>query len=217
MGADYFPRLCGMNDENDKIVQLSNEQTRFVLLVSMPLIVGMMLIANPLLKVLYSSNFILAANILRWQIVGTFFKVLIWPVGFILLSKGKGLRFLIVEFTWFFVYYFVTRFCWPYLGLDSAGVAYVVAYLIYLPLVYIMVKPLCNFKYENHNLLLILLFFLFTAAAFLASICLNGWISYICGGFIFVFCTMLSGFEFNRILPASLWMSKLKSLFQKRP
>jgi len=216
MGVDYFPRLCGLKDENRQIVRLSNEQTRFVLFVSTPIIVGMLLVAVPVLRVLYSSNFILAANLLRWQIFGTFFKVLIWPVGFILLSKGKGLRFFIVEFTWSFVYYIATRFCWPYFGLNSAGVSFVIAYLVYLPLVYFMVKPLCDFKYETHNLLLILLFFLSAVAAFLASVYLNGWFSYICGGVIFALCALLSGFELNKVLPAHLWISKLKNLFNKR-
>lgn len=217
MAADYFPRLCGLNNDNGKIVRFTNEQTRFVLIVSTPVIVGMLLMAPLVLKILYSSNFEMAANLLRWQILGTFLKVLIWPIAFILLSKGKGLRFLIVEFTWFAVYYLASRFGWPLLGLDSVGVAYVIAYIVYLPLVFFMVKPLCDFKYETHNFLLMFLFFFCAITAFFVSIYLNGWILYFCGGLIFVFCTLLAGIEFNRILPANLWISKLKSLFQKRP
>jgi len=215
MGADYYPRLCGLNNHNPDVVRFANEQTRFVLLVSTPLIVGLLLFSTPVLTLLYSSKFLVAANLLRWQLLGTFLKVLIWPVGFILLSKGKGMRFLIVEFTWFAVYYLATRFGWPYFGLDSAGIAYVIAYVVYLPLVFFLVKPLCSFKYDKQNLLLIINFLLYVVTAFFASVYLNGWMLYLCGSFIFIFCLILAGMELDKILPVDLWLSKLKKILKK--
>ena len=216
MAADYFPRLCGFNDSNRDIVRFSNEQTRFVLIVSTPLIVGMLLVASPVLELFYSSKFLMAAGLLRWQIMGTFLKVLVWPIGFILLAKGKGLRFFLVEFTWYLVYYVTTRLCWPYMGLDAAGVAYVIAYLAYLPLVYLMVKPLCSFKFDTKNIVLMINFFLYVVVAYFASVCLDGWMFYACGFTIFMFCSLLAGFELNKILPASMWISKFKSILKKR-
>ena len=187
MGADYFPRLCGFSENNRDIVRLSNEQTRFVLIVSTPMIVGMLFFAYPVLKLLYSSNFLIAADLLRWQILGTFLKVLIWPVGFILLAKGKGLRFFLVELTWFAVYYLATRLCWSYFGLNAAGIAYVIAYLVYLPLVFLLVKPLCAFKYDKKNIILMINFMVYVVVAFYAAVYLDGWMLYICGSMIIVF------------------------------
>jgi len=216
MAADFYPRLCGLNDNNLDFVRFSNEQTRFVLIISCPLIIGMLLVASPVLTIFYTSKFLIAVNLLRWQILGAFLKVLVWPIGFILLAKGKGFRFLIVEFVWVFVYYLSTRICWQYIGLNAAGVSYVIAYLVYLPLVYFMIKPLCKFRYETKNIILMLGFLFLTIAAFCISAYLNGWISYLCGGCTLVISVFWSGYEFNKIIPAKMWVSKLKSIFIKR-
>ena len=215
MAADYFPRLCGLRDKNSEIVRFSNEQARFVLIISTPMIVGMLLVASPVLNMLYSSKFLLAAGLLRWQILGAFLKVLIWPLGFILLAKGRGFRFFIVEFAWFAVYYLATLSLWPYFGLDAAGIAYLIAYLVYLPLVYMMVKPLCNFKYETSNILLMISFLLYAVTAFFAAVYLNGRLLFLCGSFIFFFCCLLAGLELNKILPAGLWIAKIKEYIKK--
>jgi len=215
MAADYFPRLCGLRDKNSEIVRFSNEQTRFVLIVSSPMIVGMLLVASPVLNIFYSSKFLLAAGLLRWQILGAFLKVLIWPLGFVLLAKGRGMRFFISEFTWFAVYYLATRFLWPSFGLNAAGIAYLIAYLVYLPMVYMMIKPLCNFKYETQNILLMIGFLFYAVAAFFAAVYLNGWLLFLCGSVIFSCCCLLAGLELNKILPASLWIDKIKGYIKK--
>lgn len=215
MGTDYYPRLCGLNGDNEAMVRFSNEQTRFVLLVTTPIIIFVLLLSSPILQLLYSSEFALAADLMRWQILGTFLKVLIWPVGFFLLAKGKGLRFFIAEFSWFALYYFATRFGWEYFGLESAGIAYLIAYVIYYPLVYFMVKPLCNFRFTNENLLLMLCFLAFTLVAFMISMYLEGWLYWVLAAAIFIITSLLAAYELNRILPAKIWKEKLMKYIRK--
>jgi len=214
MGADYFPRLCGLKDNDAQIVRFVNQQTRFVLVVSTPIIVGMMLMTTPVIHLLFSSAFTPAVDLMRWQILGTFLKVLIWPTGFVLLSKGKGLRFLMVESTWFIAYYFITMILWPLLGLNAAGLAYVGAYLIYLPMVLILVKPLCSLTFDGRNIVLMVIYVLFVISAYLFVHFLTGWTLLIGGILLFICCLVISGFEFNQFLPTSEWIPKLKKLFR---
>jgi len=214
MGADYYPRLCGLKDNNDQIVRFVNQQTRFVLVVSTPIIVGMMLITTPVIHLLFSSEFTLAVDLLRLQILGTFLKVLVWPSGFVLLSKGKGFRFLMVEATWFIAYFFITMLLWPLIGLNAAGVAFVGAYLIYLPLVLVLVKPLCSLSFDLRNIVLMVVYSLLVVTAFLLVHFLTGWTLLIGGILLFICCLVLSGFEFNKFLPTSEWIPKLKKLLR---
>jgi len=216
MAADYYPRLCSLNSDDPKTVRFTNEQTRFVLIVATPLIVLILLIAPPIINLLYSNGFSTASTLLRWQIFGTFLKVIIWPLGFILLSKGRGSRFLIVESTWFIVYYAATRLLWPHYGLESAGIAYVIAYVIYLPLVYLTVQPLCNFHFEIRNKVLITLFTLFAVGTFLATFKLDGMHLRITGALLFVVCSIWSAFELNKIIPFSEWSDKVRKRFKSR-
>lgn len=214
MAADYYPRLCSLNGDDPKTVRFTNEQTRFVLIVATPLIVMMLLIAPPILNLLYSNGFSAATTLLRWQIFGTFLKVIIWPLGFILLSKGKGARFLIVESTWLIAYYISTRLLWPLYGLDAAGIAYVVAYVLYLPLVYWMVKPLCGFHFGLRNKVLIALFTLFAAGSFVTTLLLTGIYQQIIGLLLFLGCTFWAAFELNKIIPFAEWKEKIGKLFK---
>jgi enterobacterial common antigen flippase len=210
MGADYYPKLCGLNGDNAEMVRFSNEQTRFVVLVSSPVIIGVLLLSVPILQLLYSSKFVEAADLMRWQIFGTYLKVIVWPVGFFLLAKNKGLRFFIVEFVWFAIYYLVTRFTWKYFGLESAGIAYFVAYIIYFPLVFYMVKPLCGFRYNNVNVLYILFFLAMTIIALIISMFMKGWFCIISGSLIFLISSAVSLRGLNNILPLRIWLEKLK-------
>lgn len=216
MAADYYPRLCCLNGDDTKTVQFTNQQTRFVLIVATPLIVLMLLIAPPILDLLYSNGFHAASTLLRWQIFGTFLKVIIWPLGFILLSKGRGARFLIVESSWFIVYYLTTRLLWPIYGLDAAGVAYVIAYVVYMPLVYLMVQPLCGFHFGIRNKVLIGLFTLFAAGTFVVTLELEGLSLRIVGALLFIACSIWSAFELNKIIPFAQWSDKIAKLFKSR-
>jgi len=216
MAADYYPRLCCLNGDDTKTVQFTNEQTRFVLIVATPLIVLMLLIAPPILDLLYSNGFHAASTLLRWQIFGTFLKVIIWPLGFILLSKGRGARFLIVESSWFIIYYMATRLLWPVYGLDAAGIAYVIAYVVYMPLVYLMVQPLCDFHFGIRNKVLIGLFTLFAAGTFTVTLELEGVGLRIVGALLFCACSTWSAFELNKIIPFAQWSNKISKLFKTR-
>lgn len=216
MAADYYPRLCTLNGNDPKTVKFTNEQTRFVLIVATPLIVLMLMIAPPILDFLYSNGFHAASTLLRWQIFGTFLKVIIWPVGFILLSKGKGARFLIVETTWFIVYYLATRLLWPIYGLDAAGLAYVIAYVFYLPMVYLMIQPLCDFHFGLRNKMLIGLFASFATGTFVLTLKLEGTQLILAGALLFVVCSACSAVEMNKIIPFAQWSEKIAKLFKSR-
>jgi len=103
---------------------------------------------------------------------------------------------------------------WPLIGLYAAGVAYVGAYLIYLPLVLMLVKPLCALKFDLRNILLTVIFLLFVVSAFFLVHCLTGWTLLITGIVLFTCCLVLSGFEFNQFLPSKEWIPKFKKLFR---
>jgi hypothetical protein len=103
---------------------------------------------------------------------------------------------------------------WPIIGLEAAGVGYVVAYLIYLPLVLALVKPLCSLKFEAKNIFLMVQYFLFVVLAYCMVFFLTGWLLLICGSVLLLSCLILSAIEFNRFLPTKEWIPKLKKLFR---
>lgn len=152
MGSDFYPRLCTIINDNKKTGLLINEQTYVVLVIAVPIIILLLLCSKIALSLLYSSDFEGAAGILNWQIMGTFFKVLSWPLGFILLAKGKGLIYFLSE-TLFLIFYLAGIYClYPFYAFESVGISYLIAYSLYLPIVFILGRKLSGFEWTTENL-----------------------------------------------------------------
>ncbi len=208
MSTDYYPRLCGYEGDDRQMIQFANQQIRFVLLVVTPIVVAVLCLTPLVLTLLYSSSFLAAVDLMHWQITGTFFKVLIWPVSFFLLAKGKGLRFLITEVSWYAVYYLATVLLWPYMGLEGAGLAFLIAYLVYVPLVFLMVRPLVPLTVTPANIRLMCYFTFIVVSAFLTVHYLDGWVEWVLASLLWLSVTVVALYRLNQLLP-------LKDLWQK--
>lgn len=149
MGADFFPRLSALSENKTEVKKLVNEQTYIVLVIASPMIVGLLLFSDFALSALYSTKFISASAILQWQALGTFFKVLSWPMAFILLAKGKGILFLLTEVSYYFIYLLSAYLLYPYYGLDATGIGFLVAYIVYLPMIFFIVRYLSDFGWNK--------------------------------------------------------------------
>ncbi|MFX0194937.1 MAG: O-antigen translocase [Candidatus Hodarchaeota archaeon] len=145
MGKDYYPRLTGLAKNHTDMNQLVNQQIEVALLLSGPVILAMLTFTPFVTGLLYAPSFSTANPILRWQIIGTLFKVVSWPMGFAIVAKGRGAIFLLTEFAWHFFY--VGGIWWgiKYFGLLSTGISFFTAYFIYVVIVYFTVFNLTGF------------------------------------------------------------------------
>jgi O-antigen/teichoic acid export membrane protein len=155
MGADYYPRLTQIIDEKDRSNQLANDQTEIAIIIAAPVLLGMLAFAPVVIQMLYSNEFTASIEILRWQVLGDVLKVIAWPIGFILLAKGKGKLFFCTELLWnmgyvLFIYLGVSVF-----GIEVTGYAFVFVYLIYLIVIYTVGVKINGFMWSQHNIMLI--------------------------------------------------------------
>lgn len=134
MGADYYPRLTEAINDHPRARQLVNEQTEMALLLAGPALLAMITFAPWAIHLLYAESFAPATEVLRWQALGDILKVASWPMGFILLAKGRGGLFILTELTWNVVYLAIIAFGIQEWGLITAGVGFCIAYLTYLML-----------------------------------------------------------------------------------
>jgi PST family polysaccharide transporter len=166
MGADFFPRLSAIANENRKVEKLVNEQSYIILVVASPVIVGMLLFAGFALSALYSPEFGRAGGVLRWQILGSFFKALGWPLAFIMLAKNRGAAFLATEIVFYVVYLLSGYLLFPKHGLDATGIAYLIAYAVYLPMVFFVGKSISGFVWNRSVIKMTVMNMLFIGIAF---------------------------------------------------
>ncbi len=92
MGTDFYPRLTALAHDDRKCNQLVNEQAEISILLALPGVLATLALAPWVIQIFYSSKFDKAAEILCWQVAGTFLQVNSWPMGFILLAKRSRRR-----------------------------------------------------------------------------------------------------------------------------
>lgn len=150
MIADYYPRLTGVINDHEAATLLVNEQTEIALLLSAPVFIAMIGITPWVIHLLYSAVFMQAVDVLRWQILGDVLKVASWPVGFVILAAGAGKTYFWVETLVLLLMGGLVAGLLPIIGLQITGIAFLVSYAVYLPLVYILAKRRIAFRWQQN-------------------------------------------------------------------
>lgn len=165
MGADYFPRLTAVAGDNALCNRMVNEQTEVSFLLALPGILATVALAPWVIGVLYSSQFGVAAEILTWQMAGMFLRLAAWPMGFILMAKGRGLTFVLADAVAWTVYIALASFGLRAFGLPGIGMAFLGCYVVYTILILVVVHGVSGFAWSGASVRLLLLGVLSIAAA----------------------------------------------------
>ena len=150
MGADYYPRLTGVINDHKAATRLVNEQTEIALLLSAPVFIAMIGLTPWVIHLLYSSAFLPAVAVLRWQILGDVLKVASWPLGFVILAAGAGKTFFLTEtLTYLLMGGLIAGFS-SRVGLQITGIAFLAGYAFLLPFVYILAQRRIAFQWQSN-------------------------------------------------------------------
>jgi O-antigen/teichoic acid export membrane protein len=144
MATDYYPRLSGVSDNNEKVTLLVNQQAEIGILILAPILSVFLIFINWIILILYSNKFVGINEMIHWATLGMYFKVASWSIAFILLAKGNSKLFfwneLIVS-----IYTLVFNLIGYYwMGLTGLGISFLFSYFLYLIQVYILTK----YKYD---------------------------------------------------------------------
>nr|WP_226831136.1 O-antigen translocase [Acidithiobacillus thiooxidans] len=147
MGTDYYPRLTAVIHDANAANRLINEQTEVALLLCAPILLAMLGLAPWVIYLLYSADFAPAAEILRWQLLGDIFKVMSWPLGYVILAKGAGKTFVTTETIYIGVFVLASLIGLPLFGVTATGIAYVMFNAVGLPIVWILARRSIGFRW----------------------------------------------------------------------
>jgi PST family polysaccharide transporter len=173
MGMDFYPRLTAVSEDNETCNRMVNEQTEVGLLMAVPGILATLTFAPLIIRIFYSANFIPAYEVLRWQILGIFLRVVSWPMGFIILAKGKGTIFFCTELVSNAVHVALVWAGMTYFGLKGTGMAFFAIYVFHTIMMLTVVRHLSNFHWSAINLHTSVIFSLFIAFVFLLPLYLS--------------------------------------------
>ena len=168
MAADFYPRLTANANDNAACNRIVNEQARVGLLLAGPGVTATLTFAPIVVALFYSAKFHAAIDVLRWICLGTALQVITWPLGYIILAKGKQGFFFWSELAWGVVYIGISWLCVGSFGLSGAGIAFFLAYVFHVLLVYPIARHLSGFAWSKENKQTALLSLSVMAAVFYA-------------------------------------------------
>lgn len=181
MWADFFPRLSEVNKDDKAVNRLLNEQTEVVLFMASPVIVGMISFLPLLIALFYTDKFNSSIGILQWQLMGDFLKILVWPIGFVILAKAKGLLYIFSESLWYILYYAILYYSWDRIGLQSVGLSFFLAYAAAIFVMLFIAHSISGYKWSARNVKYIAVNFVLVLAAFLNARYMPLYVSYATG------------------------------------
>ena len=169
MGADFYPRLVGVSDNNRECNRLVNEQTLVSLLLAGPGVIATVIFAPLIVTLLYSPEFGEAVEVLRWICLGVAMRAITWPMGFVIIAKKRQLLFICAEVAWTLVNVSLTWVCVDSFGLNGAGIAFFLSYVFHLFLIYPIVRRLSGFRWSIRNVQTAGILFALLTLAFFGS------------------------------------------------
>jgi PST family polysaccharide transporter len=158
MGADFYPRLTAVANQHPECNRLVNEQIEVGFLMAGPGILGTLTFAPLIVTLLYRGDFGPAVEILRWLCLGMMLRVVIWPMGFIIIAKGERKLFFWTELLVNAGYVGLVWLGVRAFGLRGTGIAFLGMYLVHFVVVYLIVSRLSGFRWTAPNRQLALIF-----------------------------------------------------------
>jgi len=155
MGADFYPRLTEVIKDRDASTRLMNDQAQLGLAIGGPILLGLIGVAPWFMALLYSREFVPAADILQWQTLGNIFKLASWPMGFAYVASARSRTYLFTELTWNAAFLALLWALMPMIGVEAAGIAFAIAYALYFTLLHVLTWRLFAFRWEGLSLALI--------------------------------------------------------------
>jgi PST family polysaccharide transporter len=149
MRADYYPGLIAVNRDHTRMRELVNQQTEIGLLLALPGLLATLALAPWAIKIFYSSEFRQAADLLRWFVLGCLGRVISWPIGFVILAKGRARLFAAIQ-TWAnFMHIGLIWGLLAWVGLIGSAQGFCFLYVLYTILMLIVSRHIIDFSWSK--------------------------------------------------------------------
>jgi len=166
MMADFYPRLTASAHDNPVCNRLVNEQTQVGFLLAGPGVLATITFTPIVIGLFYSAKFLAAVGVLRWICLGATLQVITWPMGFIIVAKGKQFLFFTTQLAWTLASLGLAWICIRSFGLNGAGISFFGSYVFYGILLYPTVSRLSGFRWSTINKRMALVFLSLILAVF---------------------------------------------------
>ncbi len=149
MAADFFPRLSQHKGDWGKMREIATQQAEVAILLSTPIIVGIIIFAPLIITLLLSKDFLSITDAISWFLFGTIFRISSWAINYVLLANGST--------KWYVVNVILNNsmlvplYCFGYMldGITGIGKSYVILMILYSIIQYLIVYKKFKFKFYS--------------------------------------------------------------------
>jgi PST family polysaccharide transporter len=136
--AYYLPTLGIYKGKPQERNGLIEKYFRFATFTSIPLIAVVMLLRPWVVELLYSKEFLPAIHMMRWMLLGDFFKISSWVMAMPMLAYADIKPYVLSEFLWNFglsllAYFALAMGC----DIERIGVIFMILYFFYFSYTYL--------------------------------------------------------------------------------
>jgi PST family polysaccharide transporter len=127
----YLPKLVEANT-GQEMLKVVIWGVKFLFAVAFPAMLLIFLFGSDVISLLYTTNFLEAIFLLKWELLGTFLKLLSFTVSFIMIAKKLTTVFVLSELISGLVFFGLSVLLVEMYGVVGASIAFTGTYLLYL-------------------------------------------------------------------------------------
>lgn len=143
IGMEYLPRLSQVSTHPHRTALFLSHEVLLITLVLFPAVTIFVCADTLIVKLLYDSTFLTILPFVTWAAVGTLLRAWSWCLGYVILSRGDGVAYLLTELISALAAIGLNILCYDAMGIAGLGVAYIAWYAIYMLEVWIV----CRVRY----------------------------------------------------------------------
>ena len=135
LGMEYYPRLAQLADDPERVRQSVSQEVTVAMLVLAPVVAVFVLLRQPIVWLLYSSDFTVIHSMVSWGMVGMVMRALSWCMSFVILARGDGRTYVITEGISAMVGLGLNILFYRWWGITGLGVAFLTWYVVYTAII----------------------------------------------------------------------------------
>jgi len=155
MGADYYPRLTCVANDNVAVNRMVNEQTEIGLLLAVPGLLATLVLAPWIIQLFYTKEFLPAVDLIQWFILGCLGRVISWPLGYIALARNEKMKYFLIETSSQIIHVLLIVLCLSFFGLKGVAIAFSALLMFSTAILWTAARTMTGFRWSNTNKVLI--------------------------------------------------------------
>lgn len=131
-GTYYMPVLSGMSNAPDRLIFI-RQVIRLSTLLMIPMIVSVIVLKPLLVKILYTEEFLPSLDIVRWMLMGDYFKITAWVLAVPALANADTKVYFWTEVFWYVGFGLLSALAiFVFEQLQGISIAFIVLYACYV-------------------------------------------------------------------------------------